>query len=226
MKKFTFIAVLIFSSIFANAQDVIYKNDGTEIKVKIIELTTETVKYKSFEQLQGPIRNLLLSDVFMIIYEDGTKEVIKKNATTQAQTQTQPQTQSQPQQQQTPTIIMPKIEPVMNNSSLNYQDYCFRGQQDASRYYTGYSSAATWTGAATILGGAVIGLIPAIACSSSNPERSTLTFPDSELAQNPSYYSCYMQEAKRIKSRKVWTMFGIGVAVDVAIVALIVSSGQ
>ncbi|MBN1639386.1 MAG: hypothetical protein JW866_10485 [Ignavibacteriales bacterium] len=220
MKKITFIAVLFFSSIFVNAQDIIYKTDGTEIKVKIIELTTETVKYKNFEQLQGPIRNILLSDVFMIIYEDGTKEVIKKNNNTELETQ------SQAQQQQPPTIIMPKIESIANNSSLNYQDFCFRGQQDASRYYTGYSSAATWTGAATILGGAVIGLIPAIACSSSNPERSSLTFPDSELAQNPSYYSCYMQEAKRIKSRKVWTMFGIGVAVDVAIVALIVSSGQ
>lgn len=222
MKKFTFIAVLIFSSIFVNAQDVIYKNDGTEIKVKIIELTTETVKYKNFEQLQGPTRNILLSDVFMIIYEDGTKEVIKKDATTQAQTQTQ----SQPQQQQTPTIIMPKIESVLNNNSLSYQDYCFKGQQDAARYYTGYSSASTWTGATTILAGGLIGLIPAIACSSSKPSMSSLTFPDQELMENTSYYNCYMQEAKRIKSRKVWTMFGIGVGVNVAVILLLTSSAQ
>ena len=221
MKKITFVALLFFSCIFVNAQDIIYKNDGTEIKVKIIELTTETVKYKNFEQLQGPIRNILLSDVFMIIYEDGTKEVIKKSTITQ----TQPQSQA-PQQQQAPTFIMPKIETVKDNSSLNYQDFCFKGQQDASRYYTGYSSASTWTGATTILAGGLIGLIPAIACSSSKPSMGSLTFPDPELMKNSSYYNCYMQEAKRIKSRKVWTMFGIGVGVNVAVILLLTSSAQ
>lgn len=225
MKKNTFIVVLIFCSIFVNAQDIIYKNNGTEIKVKIIELTTETVKYKNFEQLQGPIRNILLSDVFMIIYKDGTKEVIKKSASTQSQTQIQPKIQSQPQQQ-APTIIMPKIETVKDNNLLSYQDFCFRGQQDAARYYTGYSSASSWTGATTILAGGLIGLIPAIACSSSKPSMSSLTFPDQELMKNTGYYNCYMQEAKRIKSRKVWTMFGIGVGVNVAVILLLTSSAQ
>jgi len=219
MKKIIFILILVLCSIFVNAQDVIYKNDGTEIKVKIIELTIETVKYKNFEQLEGPIRNILLSDVFMIIYEDGTKEVIKKSINSQPQTQTQ-------QQLQTPTIIMPKIETIKDNTSLNYQDFCFRGQQDASMYYTGYSNAASWTCAATILGGGIIGLIPAIACSSAEPEMSSLTFPDPEMQVNPSYISCYLQEAKKIKSRKVWTIFGVGIAVNAAIITLIVTSEQ
>jgi len=223
MKSILFVAVLFFSGIFVNAQDIIYKNDGTELKVKIIELTTETVKYKNFEQLQGPIRNVLLSDVFMIIYENGTKEVIKKRINTELENSLKNNAQSQ--QQQTPTII-PQIVTVTENKSLNHQDFCLQGQQDASMYYTGYSSAATWTGVATILGGGLIGLIPAIACSSSAPERSSLTFPNSELVQNPSYYSCYMQEAKRIKSRKVWTMFGIGIAIDVAIGTLLIMAQQ
>jgi len=224
MKKFIFIVVLIISSIITNAQDtnvqdIIYKSDGAEIKVKIIELTKETVKYKNFNQLQGPIRNIPLTEVFMIIYKDGTKEVIKKSTVMQTQEET-------PQQKQTNTIIMPKIETNKDNSSINYQDFCFKGQQDASRYYTGYSTASNWTGAITILAGGLIGLIPAIACSSSQPSMSSLTFPDQELIKNSSYYNCYIQEAKRIKSRKVWTMFGIGVGVNFAIILLLTSSGQ
>jgi len=60
-----------------NCQDVIYKNDGVEIKVKVIEIS-ETIKYRNFDQPDGPIRNLKKEDVFMIIYENGTKEIIKK----------------------------------------------------------------------------------------------------------------------------------------------------
>lgn len=214
MKKTTLFLFTIFISVNVSfAQDIIYKTDGTEIKAKILELTTETIKYKKFEQLEGPTRNILLSDVFMIIYEDGTKEVIKKRIDIYKQPQVS-------------TNVIPKTESIKNNISLNNQDLCFKGQQDAARYYTGYTSAANWTGAATILGGAVLGLIPAIACSTSEPQINNLTFPDSKLVKNPSYYSCYTQEAKRIKSRKVWTMFGIGVAIDFSVALLIISASE
>jgi opacity protein-like surface antigen len=63
------------------AQDVIYKHDGTEIKAKVTEITESVIKYKKYEQLEGPIRNILISDVFMIIYEDGTREVFKSKET-------------------------------------------------------------------------------------------------------------------------------------------------
>ena len=72
-------ALLINISI---AQDIIYKSDGTEIKTKIIEITTETIKYKMFDQLDGPVRNILISDVFMVIDEDGTREVFKDESNT------------------------------------------------------------------------------------------------------------------------------------------------
>jgi len=78
MKRKILIIIFIFIYNFSNAQDIIYKNDGTEIKAKIIELTTDAIKYKKFEQLDGPLRNISLTDVYMIIYADGTREVIKK----------------------------------------------------------------------------------------------------------------------------------------------------
>jgi hypothetical protein len=61
----------------AKAQDVIVKNDKTEIKTKVIELTEDLIKYKKFEMLEGPIYSIKKADVFMIIYENGTKEYMQ-----------------------------------------------------------------------------------------------------------------------------------------------------
>jgi hypothetical protein len=213
MKKILFITILIFSRFFVFSQDIIYLKDGTEIKAKIIELTNEFVKYKKYEQQEGPLRNQLISGVFMVIYENGTREVFKEE-------------KRDNNQLQIPIEPIAKKEIVVDNSVSDIQDLCFKGQQDAGRYYTGYREASTWTAATTVLGGVLIGLIPAIACSSSEPQMSNLTIPDSKLLKNSSYYQCYMQEARRIKSRKVWRSFGIGVAIDVVIATLILSASE
>jgi hypothetical protein len=213
MKRILFITILIFSRFFVFSQDIIYLKDGTEIKAKIIELTNEFVKYKKYEQQEGPLRNQLISGVFMVIYENGTREVFKEE-------------KRDNNQLQIPIEPIAKKEIVVDNSVSDIQDLCFKGQQDAGRYYTGYREASTWTAATTVLGGVLIGLIPAIACSSSEPQMSNLTIPDSKLLKNSSYYQCYMQEARRIKSRKVWRSFGIGVAIDVVIATLILSASE
>ncbi len=81
MKKliFTILVMHIFCILFA--QDIIYKHDGSEISSRVIKINTDFIKYKKFEQQSGPIRNIKISDVFMIIYEDGTQEVFKKDGT-------------------------------------------------------------------------------------------------------------------------------------------------
>ena len=213
MKRILFITILIFSRFIVFSQDIIYLKNGTEIKAKIIELTNEFVKYKKYEQQEGPLRNQLISDVFMVIYENGTREVFKEEKKDDTKLQI-------------PIEAATKKEIVIDNSVTDVQDLCFKGQQDAGRYYTGYREASTWTAATTIVGGIVIGLIPAIACSSSEIQMSNLTIPDPKLFKNSSYYQCYMQEAKRIKSRKVWRSFGIGAAIDVAVTVFIISLSQ
>jgi hypothetical protein len=77
MKKilFLFLGSLLFCQLLS--QDVIYKNDGTEIKTVVTEITSDVIKYKLFTQQEGPIRNIFIRDVFMIIYKDGTKEIFK-----------------------------------------------------------------------------------------------------------------------------------------------------
>jgi hypothetical protein len=74
MKRILILLLIGLSSNLIFAQDLIVKQNGDEIKSKILEITIETIKYKDFEFQDGPTRNINISDVFMIIYENGKRE--------------------------------------------------------------------------------------------------------------------------------------------------------
>ena len=57
------------------AQDIITLKSGEEVKAKILEIGTSDVKYKKFENQTGPSYTMFKSDIFMIKYENGTKDV-------------------------------------------------------------------------------------------------------------------------------------------------------
>jgi len=79
MKRVILILVaMTFFAIFAKAQDVIIKKDASEIEAKVLEITDMQIKYKDFDFQDGPIRNINLSEVFMIIYQNGKREVFNK----------------------------------------------------------------------------------------------------------------------------------------------------
>jgi hypothetical protein len=59
-----------------NAQDLIVKKNGDEIKSKVIKVGSDEIEYKKFENLDGPSYTIPKSDVFMIRYQNGTKDVI------------------------------------------------------------------------------------------------------------------------------------------------------
>lgn len=77
MKRFVLFICIIFASMEIYSQDIIVKKTGDEIKSKITEITLETIKYKRYDNQSGPLRNIEKTDVFMIIYEDGTREKIE-----------------------------------------------------------------------------------------------------------------------------------------------------
>lgn len=77
-------SIIIFSllfSFFAQAQDIITLRDGKEIKSKVTEVGTDEIKYKKFENLEGPTYSLKKEDVFTITYENGTKDVLNPQST-------------------------------------------------------------------------------------------------------------------------------------------------
>ena len=72
-----FILILLLSGISSvYAQDVITLRNGDEIKARVTEITPSEIKYKRFENLDGPTVTVSKSDVFAINYENGTREVI------------------------------------------------------------------------------------------------------------------------------------------------------
>lgn len=61
--------------------DEIYLKNGNIIKAKIIEIGVSEIKYKNCNNLNGPLISISKSDVFMIIYSDGNKEIFNVEKT-------------------------------------------------------------------------------------------------------------------------------------------------
>lgn len=81
MKTFILTTLAATLCFFAQAQDVLLKRNGEEIQVKVQEINLEVIKYKRFDNLEGPVISIAKRDVFMIKYENGTKEVFNEAAT-------------------------------------------------------------------------------------------------------------------------------------------------
>ncbi len=75
MKKVLVLLIIIVGiSSISFSQDIILKKDETEIKAKVLEITPEGIKYKDFEFQDGPTRTIRISEVSMIIYQNGRTE--------------------------------------------------------------------------------------------------------------------------------------------------------
>lgn len=100
------------------------------------------------------------------------------------------------------------------------EDLNIKGQIDAARHYKRYKGAATGTLLTSLLS-PVIGLIPAILCSSTNPKIENLGYPNEELFKQAAYYKAYTKKAKKIKQRKVWSNWGIGLGVNLVVILVL-----
>lgn len=85
MKKILFVMVLIVSTLSAFAQDVIVMKDGSTILSKVIEISTTEIKYKKWNNQNGPNYTIVKSDVQAINYENGEKETFGEEVAIQSQ---------------------------------------------------------------------------------------------------------------------------------------------
>ena len=92
---------------------------------------------------------------------------------------------------------------------------------DANSNYKNSSGAGGGTFLATVLGTPLVGLLVAIPASVSPPPEIKLNPPDRSLFKNPEYYAAYKKQAHKIKQRKIWTGFGMGVVVDAVVLLFI-----
>lgn len=92
--KIFIIALFCFSFINSNhAQDKIMFVNGTEILSKVIEINNTEIKYKLFDNQNGPTIITLKKNIFIIKYENGTKEVFTKNLIKDSQKNIQVETE-------------------------------------------------------------------------------------------------------------------------------------
>ncbi len=186
----------LFSLTLCFSQDVITTRSGESIQAKVLEVGQTEIKYKKFDNPDGPVYWILKSVVIMVTYENGTVDVFKVEK-----------------------------KSLDSSSVVSLTENLFmKGQVDAARYYKGYGSAGTGT-LITALISPLVGLIPAIACSSTPPREINLNYPNAGLMKNPDYYLGYTQKAKKIKQGKVWTNWGIAFGANL-VVELILLSAQ
>lgn len=79
MKKLFILLVSLLFGYVMSAQDIITKNDGTDIQAKVLEVEQSQVKYKKYSNLEGPTYTISISDILMITYENGEREMYNSN---------------------------------------------------------------------------------------------------------------------------------------------------
>lgn len=77
MKRLVFVTALVLFGVTAFAQDVITTKDGDDIQAKVIEITETDVMYKKYSNPNGPTYIISKSDILIVRYENGEKEVFK-----------------------------------------------------------------------------------------------------------------------------------------------------
>ncbi len=83
MKKIIILLFIFSSALTVSAQDVIVKKDGSTVLSKVIEIGTTEVKYKKWNNQNGPNYTILKSDIQAINYENGEKETFGNEVATQ-----------------------------------------------------------------------------------------------------------------------------------------------
>jgi hypothetical protein len=176
---------LLFFSLLLHAvsygQDTIVQKNGSPIVSKVLEIDKHDVRYKKFENLEGPSYVISKSDISMIRYQNGSTDTFNVAS------------------------LMQRTKAVRTPLSEMY----FKGHRDAGIHYTRYKPAATWTLALTIPLNA-FGIIPAVAFSATPPAKANLGYPDEILLQDPDYLKGYVAGAKNKKAKYVMKNFAIG----------------
>jgi hypothetical protein len=194
--KYILIVFVFLRAGFAFGQDTIVQKNGTSIPAKVLEIDKTDVKYKKFENPDGPSYILPKSDVSMIRYQNGSVDSFNIVSSVQ----------------KTPVIARQQSEMYL------------KGYNDAGTHYMNYKPAAQWTLGLTVPLNA-FGILPAVIFSSTPPKKENLNYPDESLTKNQEYLAGYVAGAKSKKGSKVMKNFLWGALASFAIYGTLVATG-
>lgn len=175
----------------AVAQDYIVKLNGDEIPARVLEITLDEILYHHPDSAKELTSRMPKPEVFMIRFENGTKEVFTQN------------------QAEKDTATVRLLSP----------DQLYQlGSQDALQYYKG--NGVMWGSAAStallfpygLAGAVVLGIMP--------PDVHPNKVSDTALLAYPEYVLGYEKQAKKKRRRKALAGAGIGSAVAVTVIGI------
>ncbi len=120
MKKLFFFWIALVISIAAHSQDIIIKKTGDEVKVKIVEIGINEIKYKRFDFQDGPVYTISKADVVLIKYENGVNEVITSGSNNSNTNTTQTTVVPPPTNPTTTTTTQEKVSEKIDYSMGSY----------------------------------------------------------------------------------------------------------
>ncbi len=74
-KAIVFMLMLCGLQLTMYAQDIIIRKDGSEISAKMLEVSTNEIKYKRFDNLEGPVYSENKNLILKIKYANGTEDI-------------------------------------------------------------------------------------------------------------------------------------------------------
>jgi hypothetical protein len=178
--------------------DLILLTTGEELKSKIIEITNSEIKFKKINYLDGPTHVISKSNIFMITYKTGQKEILS------------------PQNEISISINKTQTSDFQNDLLIRRQ-----AEQDAEANYL--PNGALFAGLSTILLSPLFALIPSVLVAGEEPQETNLNYPDPELFQtNYQYNTAYKRKAHKMKKRAVWTGYSIGATINIFVTSLLI----
>ena len=81
MKKLFILALFVIGFVNVYAQDILQLKDGVKIEVKLIEVNESSIKYKRWDNLNGPTYTISITKVSSILYENGVFEEFDVDST-------------------------------------------------------------------------------------------------------------------------------------------------
>ena len=193
MKQLILTSLLLILSIsLCNAQDTMIFNNRDTVLVNILGMTEDKITYKHSDSLDKSIQSIEKEKVYMVVYENGTKELFNKSAS---------------------------LEPVQV-AEKPIDDLYYSGQRDAIMFYTKHNGAGTGVLVASLVS-PLLGLIPATIVSVSKPKYKNMVCPNSKLLKNREYNYGYVETVRAMKRRRVWTNWAIGLGVNIGLFAIL-----
>lgn len=159
LKRLSATLFLLCIAGMAMAQDVIVMKDQSTIMSKVLEITSTEIKYKKWDNQDGPLYSVSRSEVMSINYENGEVENFYKTTNSQLNTYPQ-QAQNNPKGYMEALVSFPA---AMKLNGKRLADEELRGLIN-ERGYQLYLKGKRKSNAGEVVG--IIGLVPFIGATS------------------------------------------------------------